>query len=148
MFGRGPDKEVAGPSPERDSSGADLARELSGIIDARDGRERGEQLPREDRVMIYGSRTSGGPDLARDFETYLQDHGIGTADVQAVRFIGDIQPPFFYHGPEEQRQDKKSLPRGVVMMPYMVGEMGSGAEFVTKTPYEAIEAAPDQGEKS
>jgi hypothetical protein len=57
-----------------------------------------------------------------------------------VRFVDQIEIAFLYHGPEEMQQGKKSLPRGVVIMPQMRYEMDSGEEYNDTTPYERIEA--------
>lgn len=83
-----------------------------------------ETLPitKPDRVVIYGSRTSGAPVVADELQKYLQEKGLNNPSVEVVRNVAVIENAF-YDVPIGQNVNSKNIPhnipKGVIVFPQM-----------------------------
>jgi hypothetical protein len=112
---------------------AELARQLSGEIEAETGNE--VALPTADRYVIYGNREGGAVDLAHALQDLGEREADGGPDVQPVRFVDDIENAFFYPGLDAVGGDR-TVPKGVIAFPHM--RMDVGMTVTVDTPTEDI----------
>ncbi len=71
---------------------------------------------KSNRVVVYGSNTSGAQELATQFQMYLEKTGINSPIVQHERDVALVRETFYGR---MTPQDIPSLPRGVIVFPWM-----------------------------
>ncbi|RJQ26531.1 hypothetical protein C4577_03435 [Candidatus Parcubacteria bacterium] len=84
-----------------------------------------ETLPalKPNRVVIYGSRLSGGPLLAKELQDYLEQAGVENPEAIIIRDV-DLIARAFYNVPpnadfDPKNPPKNNLPKGVIILPEM-----------------------------
>ena len=121
-----------------------LALPSAAEVIAADTNHTPEQMTRDNRVVVYGSRRSGAIALAAQFEEFLAGHDIQAPVVHAQRDASLIEAAFFGLVGVGPPPSGPTLPRGVLAMPEMRQYTPSDAGMTIPTPYDYIQRLCDQ----
>ncbi|HSX32127.1 MAG TPA: hypothetical protein VLF43_02605 [Candidatus Saccharimonadales bacterium] len=98
-----------------------------------------ETLPRENRVVIFGTNRGGVFQLQEDLTKFFTEQGIEDSEVVALRQIDNIEDGFFGLLPKDgDPVAPPSLPMGVIALPSMRYTDGMGHGMTVDTPVEYI----------
>lgn len=96
------------------------------------------------RIVVFGSNTSGAPVLSRMLQEYMEQNNIAEPVVEMSRNAGYIDDVFFGRSPNNPTA--RLIPKGVVALPKMRQYGPHGRGMTIETPVDYIQKLCDDNE--